>query len=64
MTGDVFPITRKVLKFTETDMRQDRTMKPCNEENMSESNILRINLKRATGRGSVFKFLPALEGYN
>ena len=33
MTGDVLPITRKVLKLTETEIKQDRTMKTCNAQN-------------------------------
>lgn len=28
VTGDVVPITRNVLKFTDTAIKQDRTMKP------------------------------------
>lgn len=29
VTGDVFPMTRNVLKFTETDIKQERIMKNC-----------------------------------
>lgn len=29
VTGDVFPITKKVLKFTETAIKHDNIMKPC-----------------------------------
>lgn len=33
VTGDVFPITRNVLKFTETDIRQERTMNTWKKDN-------------------------------
>jgi hypothetical protein len=32
VTGDVFPITRNVLKLTEIEMRQERTMKTCKQK--------------------------------
>lgn len=37
MTGDVFPITKNVLKFTETDIKHDRTMKNCNHDDTQNS---------------------------
>lgn len=33
MTGDVFPITRNVLKLTETEIKQDIAMKVCTYKN-------------------------------
>lgn len=29
VTGDVFPMTKKVLKLTDTAIKQERTIKPC-----------------------------------
>jgi len=36
VTGDVFPITRNVLKLTEIEMRQERTMKTCKAKRNNE----------------------------
>ena len=61
MTGDVFPITRKVLKFTETEIRQDRTMKNCNH--IVHRTVRSNKIEKCQESGShILQFSPALEG--
>lgn len=67
MTGDVLPITKKVLKFTEIDIKQDRTINACHEKikkknkKKNKKTLSHVLCEINNLQAEEFKSSPALE---